>query len=75
MTNNPKILQQIYAIREADLSKSKYEIHEELKRAGLSVAHNVIQKVINRHSELHNLSKNLSKQKRKYSIARTRAPR
>ena len=75
MTTPLPILQKIYSIREADLSKSKYEIHEELKREGIGVAHNVIQKVINRHSELHNLSKNLSKQKRKYSIARTRAPR
>jgi len=75
MTTDPRVLQRIYEIRLADLSKSKYEIHEELAREGVLVAHNVIQKVINRHLELKNLSRKLAKQKRKYSIARIRAAR
>ena len=75
MTTNPTILKRIYDIRLADLSKSKYEIHEELEREGTKAAHNVIQKVINRHLELKNLSKRVAKQKRKYSIARIRASR
>jgi transposase InsO family protein len=52
MTTAPAILQQVYDIRADDVEKSKWEIHEELKRQGVFVAHNVIQKVINRHSEL-----------------------
>jgi len=75
MTTDPTILKRIYDVRLDDLSKSKYEIHEELLRGGISVAHNVIQKVINRHPELKNLSRNLVRQKRKYSIARIRAAR
>lgn len=75
MTTDPKTLKRIYTLRLEDLSRSKYEIHEELKREGVSVAHNVIQKVINRHSELKNLSKKLAKQKRNYAIARIRAAR
>ena len=75
MTTPLPILERIYSIRKADLSKSKYEIHEELKREGIFVAHNVIQKVINRHLDLKNLSRKLAKQKRKYSIARIRAAR
>ncbi|HEX7456407.1 MAG TPA: DDE-type integrase/transposase/recombinase [Candidatus Nanoarchaeia archaeon] len=70
MATDPAILKMIYDIRYADLSKSKYEIRE-----GIRVAHNVIQKVINRHLELKNLSRKLAKQKRKYSIARIRAAR
>jgi transposase InsO family protein len=75
MTTDPAVLKRIYDIRLADLSKSKYEIHEELAREGILVAHNVIQKVINRHPELKNLSKALAKQKRKYAISRIRAAR
>lgn len=75
MTTDPSVLKRIYDIRLSDLSKSKYEIHEELAREGTRVAHNVIQKVINRHRQLKNLSRKLAKQKRKYSIARIRAAR
>lgn len=75
MTTDPAVLQRIYDIRLADVSKSKYEIHEELLREGKLVAHNVIQKVINRHLELKNLSRKLAKQKRKYSISRIKAAR
>jgi len=75
MTTDPALLQRIYDIRLTDLSKSKYEIHEELRREGIRVAHNVVQKVINRHLELKNLSRKLAKQKRKYSIVRLKAAR
>lgn len=54
MTTSPRILKLIYDIRLADLSKSKYEIEEELKRSGIKVASKVIQKVINHHLELRN---------------------
>lgn len=74
MTTNPKVLERIYEIRFNDLEKSKYEIHEELKREGIVVAHNVIQKVINRHPELRNTEhhKRLSLH-RKQKIARIKA--
>jgi len=75
MTTHPDILKQIYAIREKDLEKSKYEIHEELARAGIKVAHNVIQKVINRHPELHNTQSAKQATRRKLQIARVRAAR
>lgn len=55
MTTSPAIIQKISDIRLADLEKSKYEIHEELLRLGIKVAHNVIQKVINRNPKLHNI--------------------
>lgn len=54
MTTPLWIRDTIYQIRRDDLEKSKYEIHEELKRQGIMVAHNVIQKIINRHPELLN---------------------
>src|SRR3990172_1282651 len=41
MTTDPKTLKRIYTLRLEDLSRSKYEIHEELARSGLYVAHNV----------------------------------
>jgi len=75
MATDPSILKKIYDLRLTDLSKSKYEIHEDLRREGFSVAHNVIQKVINRHLELKNLSKQISKQRRNHSIERVRADR
>lgn len=55
MTTPQSVINRIHDIRLADLEKSKYEIHEELQREGIKVAHNVIQKVINRNSELHNV--------------------
>lgn len=54
MTTPGFILSRIYNIRLADLEKSKYEIQAELKREGVTVGRSAIQKVINRHSELHN---------------------
>lgn len=54
MSTDSEILKRIYDIRKADTEKSKYQIHEELRREGITVAHNVIQKVINRHKELQN---------------------
>lgn len=74
MTTDPVILKRIYDIRLLDKRKSKYEIYEELKREGIRVAHKVIQKVINRHTELLNTqhAKRL-KQRRKLKIARVKA--
>lgn len=74
MTTPSWILKKIYDIRLNDLEKSKYEIHEELKREGIKVCHDTIQKVINRHSVLKNTQhKATLKKHRKYSIARIKA--
>ncbi len=74
MTTPTWILKKIYDIRLNDLEKSKYEIHEELKREGIKVCHDTIQKVINRHAELRNTQhiKRLRKH-RNYSISRIKA--
>jgi len=74
MTTSPEVLKRIYEIRSSDLEKSKYEIHEELKREGVVVSHKVIQKVINRSPELKNpqYRKRLKRHK-KLSIARIKA--
>ena len=74
MTTPTWILKKIYDIRLNDLEKSKYEIHEELKREGIKISHKVIQKVINRHFELKNTQhKATLKKHRNYSIARIKA--
>lgn len=74
MTTPFRILKRIYDIRLADLEKSKYEIHAELLREGISVCHDTIQKVINRHLELRNTQhKATLKKHRNYSISRLRA--
>ncbi len=74
MTTDPRILKLIYQIRLNDPTKSKYEIHEELKRAGVKIAHKVIQKIINRHSELQNTEHQRKlKASRKLRIARIKA--
>lgn len=74
MTTPTWILKRIYDIRLDDLEKSKYEIHEELLREGVSVCHDTIQKVINRHIELKNTQhKATLKKHRNYSIARIKA--
>ena len=76
MTTSPSVLKLIYEIRLLDLSKSKYEIEEELKRAGIKVSRKVIQKVINRHFELRNDARKIRLQKsRNYKIARIKASR
>lgn len=76
MSTPTHILKRIYDIRRADLEKSKYEIHEQLKREGISVAHNVIQKVINRHRELANIQhKKKTKAYKRRSILRIKAAR
>jgi len=75
MTTPTHIIRRIYDIRKADLEKSKYEIHEELIREGIKVAHNVIQKVINRNRELHNLQQAKLATRRKMQIARIKAAR
>ncbi|MBI4036131.1 DDE-type integrase/transposase/recombinase, partial [Candidatus Daviesbacteria bacterium] len=74
MTTPTWILKKIYDIRLDDLEKSKYEIHEQLKREGIKVSHKVIQKVINRHIELKNTQHKANlKKHRNYSIARIKA--
>ncbi len=74
MTTDPRILKLIYDIRLNDMSKSKYEIEEELRREGIKISRKVIQKVINRHIELKN-TQHLRKLRisRKYKIARIKA--
>lgn len=74
MTTPLYVLGKIYQIRKADLEKSKYEIHEELKRGGILVSHKVIQKVINRNPELLNIQhKKRVRDKKKRSIVRLKA--
>lgn len=74
MTTPVSVQKRIHDIRLADLEKSKYEIHEELKREGVLVAHSTIQKVINRHIELKNTQhkKKVNRHKRR-AIARLKA--
>lgn len=74
MTTDTKVLKLIYNIRLHDLTKSKYEIKEELRRQGINISTKVIQKVINRHLELKN-TEHISKIKmsRKLKIARVKA--
>ncbi len=73
MTTPISVIKRIHNIRLSDLEKSKYEIHEELKRQGIKVAHNVIQKVINRNPELHNIQQTKLKAHRNLQITRIRA--
>lgn len=74
MTTATWILQKIYQIRLHSPWMSKYEIHEQLKREGTLVAHQVIQKVINRHTELRNTGHTRKlKASRKLKIARIKA--
>lgn len=76
MTTPSWIIRMIYNIRKENLELSKYEIQETLKRVGVSVGQSAIQKVINRHPELHNSQhrKNMRKH-RNQSIARIKAAR
>lgn len=74
MTTPTFIIRKIYDIRKGNLEKSKYEIQEELKRQGVSVGQSAIQKVINRHPELHNtFHKKRMKTHHHLSIARVKA--
>lgn len=74
MTTAGWLQQKIYDIRKNDLEKSKYEIQEELKRAGILVGQSTIQKVINRNTELLNTQhKRRVRQRRKLLIARIKA--
>lgn len=76
MTTPSWIIRRIYDIRKTNLEKSKYEIQEELKRQGVSVGQSAIQKVINRHPELHNAQhKKRMKTYHRYVIARIKAAR
>jgi transposase InsO family protein len=74
MTTPQWIQEKVYAIRKADVEKSKYEIQEELRREGISVGQTAIQKVINRHPELQNLQhKKKVRRHRRCKIARIKA--
>jgi transposase InsO family protein len=74
MTTHPGVLKRIYDIRIEDPEKSKWEVHEELKREGILVAHNVIQKTINKHPELLNIQhKKRTDRHRNHKIARIKA--
>ena len=55
MTTPYWIQKEIYDIRLADVEKSKYEIQEELRRRGIVIGQQTIQKVINKHTELLNV--------------------
>lgn len=74
MTTPSWILQKVYDIRLADPEKSKYEIQAELKRAGITVGQQAIQKVINRHYQLRNINHRRRINKHRiFKIARIRA--
>lgn len=74
MTTPTWILQKIYLTRLNNPWMSKYEIHEQLKRQGIAVAHQVIQKVINRHCELRSTEHTRKvRASRKLKIARVMA--
>ena len=74
MTTSPMVVQRIYQIRLNDLTMSKYKIKEQLKREGINISTKVIQKVINRHSELINTeNKKRLQRHRRYKISRIRA--
>lgn len=76
MTTEAWKLKRIYDLRLTDCEKSKWEIHEELKRQNIRIAHNVIQKIINRHPELRNTQHAVKLVKhRNFKIARIRAAR
>lgn len=74
MTTSQEVIDQVITIRKGDPEKSKYEIQEELRREGVSIGYNTIQKIINRHPELLNVQhrKRLRKH-RHYKIARVKA--
>lgn len=55
MQVSQSVIDRIYAIRKADVEKSKYEIQVELKVEGIIIGQSAIQKVINRYPELRNL--------------------
>lgn len=76
MTTPVNVISLIYTIRKDDLEKSKYEIQEELKRMGIKIGYNTVQKIIARHKELQNVyHKNKVRKHRNYVIARLRAAR
>jgi len=74
MTTPQWIQDKIYAIRNADVEKSKYEIQEELKREDIHAGQTAIQKVINRHPELINTQhRRKMKSRKRRHIARIKA--
>lgn len=74
MTTPQSIQQLVYAIRKADLEKSKYEIQAELKDVGIIVGQSAIQHVINRHLELKNIQhRKRIRRHRVFKIARVKA--
>lgn len=76
MTTPQWIQKRIYAIRLADVEKSKYEIQAELKDQGIMVGRKCIEKVIKRHTELWNTQhRKKTKAHKNRSIARIKAAR
>lgn len=76
MTTSLAAIRRVIAIRQEDQEKSKYEIQEELRREGISLGYNTIQKIINRHSFLFNTQyQKKIRSRRKMSIARIKAAR
>jgi len=76
MTTAQWIQDKIYAIRKADVEKSKYEIQAELGDQGITVGRKCIEKVIKRHKELWNVQhRKKVKAHKKRSIARVKAAR
>lgn len=76
MTTPQEVVKLVAEIRRDDPEKSKYEIQEELKRMGISLGYNTVQKIINRTPELKKLEhKKKLRSKRKLKIARVKAAR
>jgi transposase InsO family protein len=74
MTTPVEVIKRIYDIRYQNPWMSKYEIEEQLKREGIKISRKPIEKVIKRHSELHNTHHiRKIKQKRVHKIARIKA--
>jgi len=74
MTTPQVVIDRIKSIRAFDPEKSKYEIQEELRREGIIIGQSAIQRVINSHKDLLNVShyKRVRKH-RNYKIARIKA--
>lgn len=74
MTTPQEVIELVIAIREQDVEKSKYEIQEELKRQGILIGYNTIQKIINKNPKLRNThhKKRMQNRKRRH-IARMKA--
>lgn len=76
MTTPKAARELVMEIRRDDPEKSKYEIQEQLRRLGINIGYNTVQKIINRTPDLRKLQhKKRLKVKRKLKIARIKAAR